>query len=472
MRSTILLGLLASLLQLTPSSLHAADPARPNILFILADDLGWGDLGCYGNTFIRTPNLDRLARQGSLWTQFYVNGSVCSPTRSAFMTGRFPARFGLHGHLATPANNQSRGMPNWLDPKTTTLPRLLHDAGYATAHFGKWHLGSGQGAPIPAAYGFDTSRCVNGNGPKWEQEQTDPYFRAKSSTLIVDEALRFIDAHSNQPFYINLWSLVPHAPLHPTDEQLKGYAQFHVPAAPYNSARQIYYASVTDLDIQIGRLLQRLDELKLADNTLVFFSSDNGPEDIFINNAGHSGVGSSGPFRGRKRSLYEGGVRVPFIVRWPGHVPAGRVDDTSLVSGVDFLPTLCRLTGITLPAGYEGDGEDRSAVLLGTKQERTKPLLWEWRFNIAGHVLHHSPMLSIREGKWKLLLNPDRSRVELYDIPSDPSELQNLAARNPDVVEDLAKKALAWQQTLPKGPIQPGAGKANYPFPKAKDGNR
>lgn len=457
---------LALLLGTMPAS-AAEKTTPPNVIFVFADDLGWGDLGCYGNTFLKTPHFDRMARQGTLFTHFYVNGSVCSPSRAAFMTGCFPARLGLHGHLATHEQNRARGMPNWLDPQVTTLPRLLKQAGYTAAHFGKWHLGSGTGAPDPGAYGFDAHRTVNSNGPGWESERSDPYFRARSSGLIVDEAIRFIKASAGKPFYVNLWTLVPHAPLHPTDEQLKVYQKLHVAGAPYHSARQIYYASVTDLDTQVGRLLQALDELKLADKTLVVFSSDNGPEDIFINNAGHSGVGSPGPFRGRKRSLYEGGVRVPFLVRWPGHVPAGRVDDSSVVAGADFLPTVCRLTGVPLPQDLTLDGEDRSAVLLGKPQERTKPLFWEWRFRIAGPVVNSSPILAIREGKWKLLLNPDRSRVELYDIPADPGQLANLADRHPQVVEELAGKVLAWQKTLPSGPRDPGAGSNAYPWPKA-----
>jgi N-acetylgalactosamine-6-sulfatase len=195
------------------------------------------------------------------------------------------------------------------------------------------------------------------------------------------------------------------------------------------------------------------------------FSSDNGPEEIFIKNAGHSGVGSPGPFRGRKRSLYEGGIRLPFIARLPGVVPAGQVDDASVLSGADLLPTVCRLAGAELPAGHAGDGEDRSDVLRGRPGPRTKPLCWEWRFAIAGPVLNKSPMLAIRDGRWKLLLNPDRSRVELYDIPADPSELNNVAEGHPDLVDRLAQAALAWQATLPKGPIEPAAGKNNYPWP-------
>jgi len=203
----------------------------------------------------------------------------------------------------------------------------------------------------------------------------------------------------------------------------------------------------------------------LADNTLVLFSSDNGPEDIHISNAGHSGVGSAGPFRGRKRSLYEGGIREPFIVRWPGHVTAGRIDNESVVAGVDFLPTVCKLAGVQPPADHALDGEDVGDILLGQSRPRKTPLMWEWRFHVFGEPFHRSPILAIREGDWKLLMNPDRSRVELYDIPRDPTQMNNLAEKNKDVVERLAAKVLAWQKTLPEGPIEPTAGRDDYPWP-------
>jgi N-acetylgalactosamine-6-sulfatase len=218
----------------------------------------------------------------------------------------------------------------------------------------------------------------------------------------------------------------------------------------------------------VGRLLAKLDELELANDTLVLFSSDNGPEDIHVTNASHSAVGTPGPFRGRKRSLYEGGVRLPLLARLPGRIPAGRVETASVLTAVDFLPTVTALTGTSVPSGWRLDGEDVSDILTGKSRPRTKPIFWEWRFRIAGDMMHHSPMLSIREGDWKLLMNPDRSRVELYDIPYDPTELNNLADRKPDVVNRLAPKLLAWQKELPPGPVEPAAGKNDYPWPGMK----
>lgn len=439
-------------------------PQKPNILFILADDLGWGDLSCYGNKQIKTPNLDRLAKQGTLFTQFYVNGSVCSPSRCAFMTGQYPARHRIHGHYATPELNTKRGMSQWLDPKVPNVGSLLKSAGYVTAHYGKWHLGHGSNAPPISTYGFDDARAYGGNPHSWD-EPPETLF-ARSTRVFVDETLRFIRTNRHQPFYVNLWTLLPHAPLNPTDEQTAPYNWLSWKNGQYHkSAATIYYASIADLDAQIGRLLKELDALGLTDNTLVMFSSDNGPEDIHLTEAGHSGVGSAGPFRGRKRSLYEGGVRMPFIVRWPGKIPAGRVNSQSVVAGVDWLPTICQLAGVKVPTGHALDGEDVSDILRGQSRPRTKPLLWEWRFHIFGEPFHRSPILAIRDGDWKLLLNPDRSRVELYDLPRDPTELSNLADKYPERVSALAKKALDWQATLPEGPFDSSAGKADYPWP-------
>jgi arylsulfatase A-like enzyme len=177
----------------------------PNIVFILTDDLGWGDPRCYGHPYIKTPNLDRLAKQGTMFTQFYVNNPVCSPSRTAFMTGHFPARHGVHQHFARPEQNKARGMPNWLDADVTTVTDVLRKCGYATAHFGKWHLCGGwsKDAPTPAAYGIDEHRTVNSSGPTFK-EQKDPYFRAKSTGLFVDETLRFIEKNRDRPFYVNL----------------------------------------------------------------------------------------------------------------------------------------------------------------------------------------------------------------------------------------------------------------------------
>ena len=359
-------------------------------------------------------------------------------------------------------------MPNWLDPKVCTVTGLLQKAGYVTGHFGKWHLGSGDEAPNPGEYGID-DHCtiVSSSGPQLEGRD-DPYFWAKSTTQIVDKTIRFIEKNKDKPFYVNVWTLLTHATLHPTEEQMKPYRRYAPRGVPYKGAKQIYYASVSDLDRQIGRLIQKIDALGLADNTIIVFSSDNGPEDFDIGNAVHSGIGSAGPFRGRKRSLYEGGIRVPFIVRWANHTPAGKVDDTTVLAGVDWLVTVCCLADVKLPDDLESDGEDMSQALLGKPRRRTKPLMWEWRYRIFGDMVHKSPMLAIRDGNWKLLMNPDGKRVELYDIPHDPTELDNVAVQHPDVVRRLSAKLLHWQGTLPVSPVEALAGSNAYPWPKNK----
>ena len=476
MKQSITLLVLAAIQLGAPAVAHAADtPAKPpNVIFILADDLGWGDLGCYGNKRIRTPNLDGLAKRGTLFTQFYVNGSVCSPSRAAFMTGQFPARHRIHTAITgAPAANERHGTAEFLDPTVPTVTALLARAGYATAHFGKWHLAHGAGRS-PSDYGVGDHRtyATTKGVPTWDLVASE--FWPKSSELIVDETLRFIRANRDKPFYVNLWPIIPHAALNPTEQQMRPYERLNFgktwdrdrgPGIPHKDPHAIYFASVTDLDTQLGRLFRELDSMGLRDDTLIVFSSDNGPEVLQSSANGYSAGGSAGPFRGRKRSIYEGGVRVPFIVSWPGHVPAGRVENDAILAGVDLLPTVCRLTGVELPAGHALDGEDVSDVLLGATRGRTAPLYWEWRFSITGEPFHRSPMLAMREGKWKLLMNPDRSRVELFDIPADPTELLNVAKDHPDVVQRMSEKLLDWKATLPPGPVDDDAGKNDYPWP-------
>ena len=454
------LTVLLSFLILLGSS--AAD--KPNVIFILTDDQGWNDAHFAGHPYVKTPNLDRFASQGTWFRQFYVAATVCSPSRTAFMTAHSPARHLVHGHFADHSMNAARSMPDWLDPKATTLPALLKTAGYATAHFGKWHLGNGTGAPPPESYGFDVSKTVNSNGPQLGDEAKNPYFRAKSTALIVDETIQFIKAHQGGPFYANVWTLLPHAPLKPTPDQLKEYEslapraddpafgpwmrKYLANAKDLKSQMQVFCASLTDLDTQLGRLFTALEELKIADNTLIFFSSDNGPEDYRISNAANAGVGNAGALRARKRSMYEGGIRTFGLLRWPGHVAAGRVDETSVMGGVDFLPTVCKIAGINLPADLHPDGEDMSDIWLGQSRPRTKPLHWEWLFNVQGED-YTPPMLAVRDGDWKLLVNHDGSKAQLYDIPKDTGEEHDIAAAHPDMVKSLTAKVLSWQKSLP-----------------------
>ena len=497
------LALLAAL-WLSPPDRLQADPATngpPNVIFILTDDQGWADARFAGHPYAKTPNLDRLASQGTWFRQFYVAATVCSPSRCAFMTSHCPARHLIHGHLADHASNEARSMPDWLDPHAVTLTKLLRGAGYATAHFGKWHLGSGDGAPSPGEYGIDVHRTVNANGPalgdrgpapsgaRGSAQPSDPFFRAKSSAMIVDETIRFMETHRDRPFYVNVWTLLPHAPLKPLPEQLKVYEtldpratdpgfgpwmrKYLAGARDLKSQMQVFCASLTDLDTQIGRLMDALDHLKLADRTIVFFSSDNGAEDYRIGNAANAGVGNTGPLRARKRSMYEGGIRTLGLLRWPGHVAAGRVDDTSVVSALDWLPTICTLAGVAVPPGVRPDGEDVSDIWLGQPRPRRRPLYWEWFFRVWGDE-YLPPMLAVRDGPWKLFVHHDGSGAELYDIPNDAGEQHEVAAGHPDVVKRLTAQALDWQRSLPPSKARETAAASRAPVdaPSATSGTR
>ncbi|MFZ9933115.1 MAG: sulfatase-like hydrolase/transferase [Chthoniobacterales bacterium] len=459
----------------------AADPTpRPNFIFFFTDDQGYGDLGCGGHPYLKTPNLDRLAKGGSRFGQFYSAASVCSPSRVAFMTGHFPARHGIHQHLGDRRHNRSCGMPDWLDPEVTTVTRLLHHAGYRTGHFGKWHLGHVDGAPGPDAYGIDEHRVLVGSGPGWDRLgrpadsdlahasydscTSKDRFWTHSTDLIVDQAIAFLETHHDKPFYLNLWALLPHAPNRPTAEQLGRYRELDADPRDFRSWMRQYAADAKDLDPQmrtycavmgnvdaaLGRLLDKLDELRLTDNTLVFFTSDNGPEDYHIGNAANSGMGSTGRLRGRKRSIYDGGIRMPCIARWPGTVPAGRIDESSVIAAVDWLPTVCTLAGIPVP-DLKPDGEDISDILRGGSRPRQRPLFWEWRGGIAGNrEASKPPPLAIRDGDWKLLAERDGGGAELYHIPRDPAERTNLAKDHPEVVGRLMPQLMKWKTEASK----------------------
>ena len=448
----------------------AAAAERPNVIFLLTDDQGWGDAAAWGHPYHKTPNLDRLTREGTRVSQFYVANPVCSPSRTAFMTGRYPARFRIHGHFSTHEQNAARHMPDWLDPSEPTVTRLLQQSGYATGHFGKWHLGHGEGAPLPAAYGIDKHITTVSNDPKFPTDMPHPW--GHYTRMIMDNALAFIREHKERPFYMNIWTLIPHAKLDPTPEQLAVYAAlepraddpafgewaqgYYAKARDLKSQMQIFSASIADLDTQVGRLLEALKELGLDEKTLLIYSSDNGPEDYAIGNASNSGVGSPGPFRARKRSIYEGGVRVPFVARWPGKIKPGVFDEKSVIGSVDFLPTLCAITGVKPPEGVRLDGEDVSDILLGgASRPRKGPLYWEWRSRVAGDPEYAPPPVVVREGQWKLLTDKEGKRVELFDIPADPGERKNLASANPEIVARLSKLALDWKAGLPPGEEAP-----------------
>lgn len=443
-------------------------PRRPNVLFIMADDLGWGDLGCYGHSKVKTPNLDALAAQGALFTRYSTCSPVCSPARAAILTGRFPAEVGVHNAInSDPAKNAGFGQVDWLAPTPDLLARRLRDAGYVTGHFGKWHLGEAAGAPPLSEYGFDVHRSVY-SGAGNPRYAVVPSWKWSSSEQIVDDAVGFLRAHQSDRFYLQVWLEHPHAPLDPTPDQAAAYSG--LVTAPesdngWTSARHCYMSAVTAMDGEIGRLLAEVDALGLAEETLVVFVSDNGPESQFNSNSDHSGAGHAGPFRGGKRSIYEGGVRVPCLVRWPDAVPAGAVSHAS-IAAVDWLPTFLALAGAPPAPGVSG--ENVRPALVGAPWQRSRPVMLEWRFGRPADEprIAASPGGAIVLGDYKLLRNRDGSRLELYDLALDPMEVDNLARELPGIADLLADDLTAWQATL--GPCVGcgNEGDNSYPWPR------
>ena len=448
-----------------------ASEDKPNFLFILADDLGWGDPQCYGGNGIPTPGIDRLAREGVRFSQFYQGGSVCSPTRATLMTGMWPSDVSVFGHFSSHDKNAKRGMPDFLDPAAQTLPRILHNFGYKTVHVGKWHLGRPPGGDGTLKdYGFDESYWIDCNQDGrslWSIKE-----RPVASKVLVEKTMEVLEQSKDKPFYCQLWFNDPHAALAPSEEQMRPFRNKRTPEG-FTTPREVYAATVAEMDRQIYRLLVKVDELGLTRNTIVVFSSDNGPEDIQISNAAWSGLGSAGPLRGRKRSLYEGGVRVPFIVRWPeGGIAGGKLNEKTVVSGADFLPTVCELAGASLPDKFLNSirGQSVASAFKGDLELiRERPLMWEWRYKVFNHRWNCSPILAVRDGKWKLLFNPDGSRTELYAMDNDPFEEKNLAGENVAVVERLKKITLEWQTTLPESPFDEEAGQQPCKWPREYD---
>ena len=443
------------------SCLRTDQPSRPNILFIFADDWGFGDLGCYGSKEVATPNLDQLASQGTRYTQFHVSSGVCSPSRTSVITGQFPARHRVHGHFAGNDVNERRGMPNWLNENLPVyLPRILQEAGYTTAHFGKWHLGGGGlphgdlSAPGPKTYGYDETRVWNGNGPTWKGDQkwpttrymdSDTLWAQSSSKIAIDAAIDFLKRNKDgKPMFINLWLKDPHTPLWPTDEQRQPYK-----GKDLHPDQETYFSVLTDADFQVGRLMEALTSMGLDETTLVIFSSDNGPAAY----PPAAIAGSTGGLKGRKATIFQGGVNVPFIARWPGHLASEKVDSQSILSGVDLLPTFCELANAELPDDYLPDGESFASIFENVPFQRTKPLFWDWRFAHVGdnpQQVNRWPENAVRHGAWKLYYNAKIERIELYNIPNDPFETNNLSESKKEIVVELLALLKAWKASLPE----------------------
>jgi arylsulfatase A-like enzyme len=413
---------------------------HPNLVFILADDLGYGDLGCYGQKQIRTPHLDRMAGEGIRFTQFYAGSTVCAPSRCVLMTGQHTGHCTVRGNAAVP-----------LRPEDVTVAEILKSAGYATGLFGKWGLGDSGTTGIPNRQGFDeffgflNQHHAHNFYPDylWRNEArahlenvisavpgVSSVRRQYAPDLFTDEALQFLDRYKAGPFFLYLAYTLPHA------NNERGHAEgngMEVPDdAPYSgeswpAPQKNHAAMITRLDRDVGRVLQKLKDLHLDDSTLVIFASDNGPH--AEGGAKPAFFGSSGPFRGYKRSLTDGGIRVPFIARWPGKIAPGRVCN-EIAWFADFLPTAAELAGV--PTSASLDGLSLVKVLLGPKETAPKetlperPLYWEFH--------ERSFQQAVRLGKWKGIRSSKGSPLELYDIEQDIGETRNIAADHPAVV--------------------------------------
>ncbi len=454
--------LLASLVvSLTPLLAFGADTPtkdRPNIVFLLTDDMGYGDPGCYGGKFAPTPNIDHLCLEGARFQQFYVDAPLCSPSRAALITGMFPGRWNLTNYLQTRAGNRASESADFLDPKAPSIARALKAAGYATGHFGKWHLGGGRDvndAPKFSAYGFD-EHISTFESPEpdpditsthWIWAASDKVKRWDRTRYFVDKALDFLARHKDQPCYVDVWPDDVHTPWAPSQARLAEYPEG--PSGPED--KRSFSAVLDEYDRQVGRLLQGIKDLGLEKKTIFIFASDNGPMPSFKHER-------TAGLRGSKDSLYEGGIREPFIVRWPEHVEAGRFDRSTVIHGADLFPTLCALTLTTLPVGVPFDGEDMSQAIVGHGQTRTRPIFWEYgrnnekAFGYPPAPKDRSPNVAVRDGKWKLLVNADGSDAELYDMEADPNETKDVAEAETETAARLKQLALEWRKGLPMLP--------------------
>jgi len=444
-----------------------ASADRPNVLFILVDDLGWSDLSYNGSQVYETPNVDRLSKQGMVFTDFYSAGPVCSPTRASIMTGKYPARTGITTYLISPDRDASH-VTSHLPLGEFTIAESFKKNGYATGYIGKWHLGyknehwaANQGFDV-AKGGIDLPRawalCYPDREPPtaktWPKTHTrffSPYHLTHLENgpageyltdRLTDETIHFIEQHKDRPFFAFLSFHTVHTPLQAKPDVVEKYRK-KIAATGLDTKKEEdrrekqfqnnanYAAMVHHMDENVGRLLGRLDELNLSDNTIVVFTSDNG---------GKGSVTSNLPLRGMKHNLYEGGIRVPLIVRWPGKVAAGCQNACPLVTN-DLYPTLLDLTSCPREPRQHMDGLSFRVILLGDAQTVSREAIF-W------HYPHSRQEAAVRMGRYKLLHFFKADRVELYDLEQDIGERHDLSKTNPELTAQLLIKLKRWQKDV------------------------
>ncbi len=455
--------LLVSLL-LTPSVAVSAEATKLNVILFLIDDLGWRDTGCYGSSYYRTPHIDRLARDGVRFTQAYSACAVCSPTRAAIMTGKYPARLLLTDWLPSGRWDPQarlvegrflRGLP--LEERT--LAEALQEAGYITANIGKWHLGS-EPFSLPEHHGFDINVAGNAHGAPgqyffpyagdWSIPTTGKKARWQVlpdgkpgeylTDRLTDEALRFLEDHQRQPFFLYFPHYGVHTPLQAKAEMI---AKYEAVAEGERQGEPAYAAMVESVDESVGRVLAKLQELDLADSTVVIFTSDNG---------GFYNATSNAPLRANKGAYYEGGIRVPLLVKWPRLAEPGRVVETPVIS-TDLYPTCLTAAGLPLRPQQHLDGVDLSPLLHGAGGIADRALFWHYP-----HYNEHPssvPSSVIRRGPWKLIESFDPAAVELYHLEEDLGESRDLASQYSERVSELQRELAAWREAVDAEMMRP-----------------
>lgn len=435
---------LLSTLGLAVTSLACSAQQQPNIVIIYTDDMGIGDLSCYNGGWTQTPNIDALAKEGIKFNNYYTSSPVSSPSRAGLTTGRFPTEVGITNFLNDRKSNAKCEQSNYLNPENHTMARAFHEGGYATGHFGKWHMGGGRDvddAPQIPLYGFDEYLSTYESpdpdklitASNWIWSENDSIKRWDRTRYFVDKALDFMKRHSDKPCFVNLWPDDMHTPWVPS-EYFFGKGELWEEELQF---RQVLH----EYDKQIGRFIEGLKQQGQWENTIVIFTSDNGALPTF-NQARSNGL------RGSKISLYEGGINMPFIITWPAKIKPHQTDANSVISAVDLFISLCKMSGVTLPKG-DFSGEDVSDCLLGkSTHKRSQPLYWDFGrnefFNHPKKWRQRSPHLAIRKGDYKVLVDSNGKNLEMYNIVADKHETDNIASLNAELAQKMADEVIKW----------------------------
>lgn len=425
---------------------------KPNFILILADDLGWTDPGFMGSKFYETPELDRLANQGMVFTNAYANAPNCAPTRACLLSGQYTPRHGIYtvnsSERGRPRDRKIIPIPNTtvLDTNLITIAEALKSGGYISASIGKWHLGNDPESG-PLAHGFNMNIAGDHLGhPK-------SYFSPYNNDFILDgpegeyltdrltnEALRFIEDNADQPFFLYLPHFAVHTPIQAKPDRVGYYAD---KPADGNHNNPEYAAMIESLDEGVGRIISLLEDLKIRDNTLVIFFSDNGP---------HGAISGAEPLQGSKGMLYEGGIREPLIISWPGKIKEGSICDVPII-GLDFFPTFLEIAGIKDFPDQILDGQNILPLLKGKKRWKRKTLFWHFpayleKYQGMEGPWRTTPAGAIRKGNWKLMEFFETGRIELYDLENDIGETRDLSGTNPDKASELYRELVKWRENI------------------------